>query len=119
MGKWSKGQSGNPGGRPREIGELRALARERTVEALETLTEIMADEKAPPAARVSAACAILDRGFGRPAQAVALTNSDGVALNDEAEIDRRIAELEEKLASPSRKHTRILPIPTPPGKAVD
>ena len=31
---------------------------------------VMHDDKAPPAARVSAAIAILDRGYGRPAQAV-------------------------------------------------
>jgi hypothetical protein len=35
-----------------------------------TLLAVMSDGKAPPAARVSAAIAILDRGYGRPAQAV-------------------------------------------------
>src|SRR5690242_20592808 len=68
MAKWKKGQSGNPGGRPREIGDLRELARERTMEALDTLSTIMRDTNAPAAARVSAAGVILDRGYGKPAQ---------------------------------------------------
>lgn len=71
MGRWTKGRSGNPGGRPREVGELRALARERTKDALDTLAAIMGSPKAPPAARVAAAVAILDRGHGRPVQAIA------------------------------------------------
>lgn len=63
-----KGQSGNPGGRPREVGDLRSLAREHTQEALDTLTAIMQDDNVSPATRVSAACAILDRGYGKPMQ---------------------------------------------------
>jgi hypothetical protein len=79
VAKWQKGQSGNPGGRPREIGELRALARKRTKDALDTLAAVMADPKAPPAARVAAAVAILDRGHGRPAQTTVLEGGDGGA----------------------------------------
>jgi hypothetical protein len=48
------------------VGELRALAREHTKAALEALVEIVGSKKAPPAARVAAANAILDRGYGRP-----------------------------------------------------
>lgn len=65
---FQKGASGNPGGRPKDDFCLRSLARERTAAALDTLTEIMNTLKAPAAARVSAACAILDRGYGRPSQ---------------------------------------------------
>jgi hypothetical protein len=60
------GVSGNPGGRPKVVGELRALAREHTAAALEALVEIVGSKKAPPAARVAAANSILDRGYGRP-----------------------------------------------------
>jgi len=63
-----KGQSGNPGGRPKEIAEVKELAREYTGKAVETLVSIMSDPKAPPAARVSAANALLDRGYGKPPQ---------------------------------------------------
>ena len=65
---FAKGQSGNPGGRPKVIGEVQELAREHTTQAIQTLVGIMANKEAPPAARVTAANALLDRGYGKPAQ---------------------------------------------------
>jgi hypothetical protein len=69
---FKKGQSGNPGGKPKQIVEVAAAARERTVEAIETLTAIMRDAKATASARVSAAVAILERGWGKAPQTVTL-----------------------------------------------
>ena len=63
-----KGQSGNPGGRPKVIAEVKELARKYTGEAIETLVSIMTSPKAAPAARVSAANSLLDRGYGKPPQ---------------------------------------------------
>ena len=63
-----KGQSGNPGGRPKVVAEIKELAREHTAEAIETLVSIMNDAKSAPAARVSAANSLLDRGYGKPPQ---------------------------------------------------
>jgi uncharacterized protein (UPF0147 family) len=65
---WVKGQSGNPGGRPKEVADIRQLARQRGKEAIDTLYEIMRDKNAPANARQSAAVALLDRGYGRPEQ---------------------------------------------------
>jgi hypothetical protein len=65
---WVKGQSGNPGGRPKEELDIRKLARSRGQEAIDTLHAIMRDEKAPPAARIAASVTLLDRGHGRPEQ---------------------------------------------------
>lgn len=50
--------------------ELREAAREYTQDALKALVDIMTDIDAPHAARVSAASAILDRGYGKPSQAL-------------------------------------------------
>ena len=41
---------------------------EHTGEAIETLVSIMTNPKSAPAARVSAANALLDRGYGKPPQ---------------------------------------------------
>ena len=65
---FQKGQSGNPGGRPKVVAEVKELARAHTGQAIETLVSIMTNQKAAPAARVSAANALLDRGYGKPPQ---------------------------------------------------
>jgi hypothetical protein len=65
---FKKGQSGNPGGRPKVVAEIKELARAHTGKAIETLVSIMDNPKAAPAARVSAANALLDRGYGKPPQ---------------------------------------------------
>src|SRR5262249_59370473 len=56
---FQKGQSGNPGGRPKVVAEVKELAREHAAEAIRTLVSIMTNSKSPPAARVSAANALL------------------------------------------------------------
>jgi hypothetical protein len=65
-GTFQKGKSGNPGGRPKEVAEVKALARERTVRAINVLTKIMESSKATDAARVAACKELLDRGWGKP-----------------------------------------------------
>ena len=68
--RWQKGQSGNPGGRPKVIGDLQEQARQWSGEALDALREVATSKDAPPSARVSAAVALLDRGYGKPPQAI-------------------------------------------------
>jgi hypothetical protein len=77
MPRFVKGQSGNPGGRPKAETTLRELARTHTETALKTLVQIMKNKRYSPQARAYAANSVLDRGYGKPAQSVDLTNSDG------------------------------------------
>lgn len=56
------GQSGNPGGRPKN--HVQSIARKHTGVAIEALVEALKN----PKERVPAAIALLDRGWGRPMQ---------------------------------------------------
>jgi hypothetical protein len=71
--------------------ELREAARQFTNQALKTLAAICNGGQSE-AARVSAACALLDRGYGKPTQQVE-NGSPGEfsGLSDE-ELDAQIAE---------------------------
>lgn len=73
---WKKGQSGNPGGRSPRVGPngetIAELARAHTAEALATLVEVCNAKQNEPRDRVSAANAILDRGWGKPKESVDL-----------------------------------------------
>ena len=79
-----KGVSGNPGGRPKVLGDVQELARQQSPDAINTLVAIMQNEKAPPAARVAAANSLLDRGYGKPTQPISqtLTKIDPSTMSD-------------------------------------
>jgi hypothetical protein len=55
---------------PRAVTEIRSLARSHTRTALNVLVGVMRSNEATPAARVAAANAILDRGWGKAPQAI-------------------------------------------------
>ena len=77
QGRFKKGESGNPGGRPKAVAELRDLARSYTAEAIGALVDLMRDGE-DERVRLAASISLLDRGWGRPAQAIA--GSDGEPL---------------------------------------
>jgi hypothetical protein len=90
------GFSGNPNGRPRRSDTIAArqvfvtvktAARALTQEAIDTLAGVMRDGKAPPAARIAAATALLDREHGRPSQAVELNVGCDLARLTDDELD--------------------------------
>ena len=56
---WAKGQSGNPGGRPRIVAGVRRTAQNVADEALQVLLAVMRNDDAPPASRASAAEKVL------------------------------------------------------------
>jgi hypothetical protein len=96
-GMFKPGVSGNPLGRPKSDVTIRELAKQHTVDALSTLVEIAQNKKAPPSARVHAAVALLDRGWGKPPQYVESV-SFGMTYRDFlqglAELDAAEASLE-------------------------
>ena len=77
--RWPKGFSGNPTGRPKLKGEAREameLAQKYGKKAVRRLAQLMRSTNERVA--VSAATALLDRGFGRPAQQI--TGANGAPL---------------------------------------
>jgi hypothetical protein len=82
MAKFQPGQSGNPSGRPKEAAEVKTLARSHSQEAVNKLVELMrssADERT-----IIAACnSILDRGLGKPAQAIVGGDEDDAPVRVE------------------------------------
>jgi hypothetical protein len=71
--------------------EIRSLARGHTEAAINTLVGVMNSGEAPPAARVSAATAILDRGWGKPTQPIS-GDDDAPALNIINRIERVVVD---------------------------
>ena len=69
---FAPGQSGNPSGRPKRDEDIAALARTHTEDAIAVLVSIAENPKANDNARISAANSLLDRGHGKPPQAVAV-----------------------------------------------
>lgn len=88
IGRYAPGQSGNPGGRPRVVGHVRDLAQKHAEDAIATLATIMRQDDAPPSARIAAATALLDRGYGRPVdqKAMVLLSQNSYDLTAVAEM---------------------------------
>lgn len=78
---FQKGQSGNPGGRPKEDAEVKALARDCGPEAVKKLVELMRGDDRRTA--LAAAQALLDRGFGKPGQSVELSGAVGQMTHEQ------------------------------------
>jgi len=67
-GRWTKGRSGNPGGRPKLPEEVKAQIRGLAPLAIAALAKALESEDERVV--VAAATQILDRGYGKPAQTV-------------------------------------------------
>ena len=87
-----KGTSGNPNGRPKIDFEVRAEAKRHAQKAIDTILKLLdsKDERVS----LNAAQAILDRGYGKPAQSVEVTGSEESPLH--TVIERRIVHVNAK-----------------------
>ena len=100
-GQFRPGASGNPGGRPAALAEVKQLARQHTALAIQKLAHI-AEHGHSEMAQIAAANALLDRGWGRPTQPVSGDDEMppvgiGWGALHEAERDQLVAVLVEGL----------------------
>src|SRR5712691_12000632 len=100
MAKFRKGVSGNPGGRPKVLGELQELARMHAPAAITELARLALKAK-NETARIAAIRELLDRGYGRSRQAMEISAPAGDPLQ----------QLFEELDALSRKTDRYKQYP--------
>ena len=79
MAKFCKGISGNPGGRPKVLGEVQELARQYAPAAIVELARLALKAR-NETARIAAIRELLDRGYGRSRQAMEITAPAGDPL---------------------------------------
>ena len=94
-GQFKQGFSGNPGGRPKDEYKVAELARYYTVEAVETLVDLMRHGK-DERVRGTAAQALLNRGWGK-AKVEVVSNAESSclellqAVNDQIKQEPRLS----------------------------
>lgn len=76
-------------GRPKGIvseakRQISEMAKEYGETALQVLVDIAVNDQEPSSSRVSAAMALLDRGYGKPSQSVDVSNTDGTLATIDA-----------------------------------
>lgn len=67
-GRFTKGKSGNPHGRPKIPTDVRTMLKEATVPATKLLIETIGNKDVQMSIRIDAAKEILNRVYGKPTQ---------------------------------------------------
>ncbi|WP_159441456.1 hypothetical protein [Gemmobacter megaterium] len=79
---------------------IREQAQEHGEAALQALVTIAKSRTAPPAARVSAATAILDRAYGKPLSSVEHTGKGGKPIEHDHKVKVRVILVPPKVEAP-------------------
>ena len=98
--KFPKGKSGNPGGRPKVLGELQELARQHAPEGIAELARLALKAKSETA-RIAAGRELLDRGFGRARQSME------VSLPEKNIVQIMLAKIDARNRESDRKNALI------------
>ena len=85
-GGFQRGQSGNPGGRSKLPADIREAFKAKAPQALEVLTRCLQSDDDRVA--MMAAQAILDRGYGKPAQTIDAKINEDSSVRFYAEVPR-------------------------------
>ncbi|MGI9489335.1 MAG: hypothetical protein ACR2RF_26295 [Geminicoccaceae bacterium] len=73
--------------KPKTTMDIRSMARQYTDTAIKTLVSIAGCSKSQPSARVAAASALLDRGWGRPKQEMTIEHRKSLGELTDAELE--------------------------------
>lgn len=91
-GKFVKGVSGNPGGRPKTPETFKELVKEKSFTAIENVVSIMEDCKADSKDRLKACEIILAYAYGKPVQGIQMDIEETHSINDLGINDNDIIE---------------------------